>query len=58
MPMTSTEMIKFLKKNGFIQITGGKGSHKKFYNQSTGKSTVVSDHKQELGKGLEHKILK
>ena len=51
-------MIKFLKKNGFIQIAGGKGSHKKFYNQSTGKSTVVPDHKQELGKDLEHKILK
>ena len=58
MPMTSTEMIKFLKKNGFIQIADGKGSHKKFYNQSTGISTVVPDHKQELGKDLEHKILK
>ena len=58
MPMTSTEMIKFLKKNGFIQIAGSKGSHKKFYNQITCKSTVVPDHKQELGKGLEHKILK
>ncbi len=29
-----------------------------FIMQSTGKSTVVPDHKQELGKGLEHKILK
>ena len=38
--------------------TPHQGSHKKFYNQSTGKSTVVPDHKQELGKGLEHKILK
>ena len=53
MPMTSTEMIKLLKKNGFVQIAGGKGSHKKFY-----KSTIVPDHKQELGKGLEHRILK
>ena len=43
MPMTSTEMIKLLKK---------------FYNQSTGKSTIVPDHKQELGKDLEHRILK
>jgi len=51
-------MIKFLKKNGFVQIAGDKSSHKKFYNQSTGKLTVVPDHKQELGKGLEHKILK
>jgi len=33
-------------------------SHKKFFNQSTGKYTVVPDHKQELGKGLEYKILK
>ena len=32
-----------------IGIAGGTGS---------GKSTVVPDHKQELGKGLEHKILK
>jgi len=58
MPMTSTEMIKLLKKNGFVQISGGKGSHKKFYNQSTDKSTIVPDHKQELGKGFEHRILK
>ncbi len=51
-------MIKLLLKNGFKQIPGGKGSHKKFINQSTGKFTVVPDHKQELGKGLEYKILK
>ena len=58
MPMTSTEMIKLLLKNGFKQVPGDKGSHKKFYNQSTGKYTVVPDHKQKLGKGLEYKILK
>ena len=58
MPMTSTEMIKLLLKNGFKQVPGGKGSHKKFINQSTGKCTVVPDHKQELGKGLEYKIFK
>ncbi|WP_231099165.1 type II toxin-antitoxin system HicA family toxin [Streptobacillus moniliformis] len=56
--MTSKEMIKLLLKNGFKQIPGGKGSHRKFYNQSTGKYTVVPDHRQELGKGLELKILK
>ena len=58
MPMTSMEMIKLLLKNGFKQVPGGKGSHEKFINQSTGKCTVVPDHKQELGKGLEYKILK
>ena len=58
MPMTSMEMIKLLLKNGFKHVPGGKGSHKKFINQSTCKCTVVPDHKQELGKGLEYKILK
>lgn len=58
MPMTSTEMIKLLLKNGFKQIPGGKGSHEKFIQWGTGKFTVVPDHKQELGKGLEYKILK
>lgn len=30
MPMTSTEMIRLLLKNGFIQVKGGKDSHKSF----------------------------
>ena len=50
--MTSTEMIKLLLKNSFKQIPGGKGPHKKFFQESTGKFTVVPDHKQELGKGF------
>ena len=58
MPMTSTEMIRLLLKNGFIQVKGGKGSHKKFFNLSTGRYTEVSEHKQELKKGTEHAILK
>ena len=31
---------------------------KNFFQESTGKFTVISDYKQELGKGLEYKILK
>ena len=58
MPMTSTEMIRLLLKNGFIQVKGGKGSHKKFFNPSTGRYTEVFEHKQELKKGTEHAILK
>ena len=27
MPMNSREMIRFLKRNGFTEIKGGKGSH-------------------------------
>ncbi|WP_455515551.1 type II toxin-antitoxin system HicA family toxin [Pseudostreptobacillus sp.] len=58
MPMTSTEMIRLLLKNGFIQVKGGKGSHKKFFNPITGKYTEVSDHRKELKKGTEQAILK
>lgn len=58
LPMTSKEMIKFLLKNGFIEIPGGKGSHRRFYNQSTGKITQVPCHSKELKKGMEQAILK
>ena len=51
MPMTSTEMIRLLLKNGFIQVKGGKGSHKKFFNP-------ITDHRKELKKGTEQAILK
>lgn len=27
MPMTQKEMVKLLKKHGFAEIKGGKGSH-------------------------------
>lgn len=27
MPMTQIEMVKLLKKHGFIKVDGGKGSH-------------------------------
>lgn len=44
MPMTSKQMIKFLKKNGFTYIKSGDGSHKKFKNLKTGRVTIVPDH--------------
>lgn len=58
MPMNSKEMIKFLMKNGFVQIKGGKGSHRRFKNFTTGKVTEVPYHSKELGKYLERAILK
>ena len=51
-------MIKFLLKNGFEEIQGGKGSHRRFKNFKTGKVTEVPCHSGELGKGLERAILK
>lgn len=58
MPMNSKEMIRFLLKNGFIQINGGKGSHRRFKNFQTGKVTEVPCHSKELSKVLEKAILK
>ena len=37
MPMNSKEMIKFLLKNGFEEIQGGKSSHRRFKNFKTGR---------------------
>ena len=58
MPMTSEEMVKFLLKHGFIEVSGGKGSHRKFQNPVTHRTTQVPYHKKDLGKGLEQAILK
>lgn len=58
MPMTSKEIIKLLKENGFTEIKGGKGSHRKFKNPKTGKATVVPFHSKTLKKGTERSILK
>lgn len=57
MPITSKEMIKLLKKNGFI-ITSQNGSHVKMKNSDTGKTVIVPYHAKDLKKGLEQDILK
>ncbi len=57
MPMTSKEMIKHLKKNGF-EIISQNGSHVKLKNQETGRTVIVPYHSKNLNKGLEQAILK
>ena len=57
MPMTSQEMIKFLKKNGFIIISQN-GSHVKMKNPDTGITVIVPYHSKDLKKGLDQAILK
>jgi len=57
MPMTSQEMIKFLKKNGF-EIAGQNGSHIKLRNPETRKTVIVPYHSKDLKKGMEQAILK
>ncbi len=58
MPMTSKQMVKLLQKNGFVEASGGKGSYRRFTNPKTGKTTEIPYHSKDLGKGLEHAILK
>lgn len=57
MPMTSKQMVKLLKKNGFYK-KGQNGSHAKYYNPETNKTTMVPMHAKDLGKSLEKEILK
>lgn len=57
MPMTATEMIKYLKKNGFESVSQN-GSHMKMKNSETGKTVIVPYHSRDLKKGMEQAILK
>ena len=58
MPMTSKEMARLLKENGFFEIKTNGGSHRKFQNPKTQKTVIVPFHSKDLGKGLEQAILK
>jgi predicted RNA binding protein YcfA (HicA-like mRNA interferase family) len=57
MPMTSKQMITYLKKNGFEPISQN-GSHVKMYHSITGKTVIVPYHCKDLKLGLEQRILK
>lgn len=57
MPIKPSEMIKLLKKNGFVTVSQN-GSHVKMRNQETGKQTIVPLHNKDLKKGTEQTILK
>ena len=58
MPVTSKEMARLLKENGFTEIKTNGGSHRKFQNPKTQKTVIVPFHSKDLGKGLEQAILK
>lgn len=57
MPITPKEMIKLLEKNGFEYISSN-GSHRKYYNPNTNKTTIVPYHSKQLKAGTEKNILK
>ena len=50
MPLSSKEMVKLLKKNGF-EIVGQNGSHVKMKNGKTGKNVIIPYHAKDLKKG-------
>lgn len=55
--MTAKQMIKLLKKNGFVEVRQN-GSHKQFINYENGRQTTVPSHAGDLKKGTEQGILK
>lgn len=57
MPLTSKEMIKLLRKNGFEEISQN-GSHVKMKNLESGKTVIIPYHSKAMKKGLEQAILK
>jgi len=57
MPMTSRQMITYLKAHGF-EVVSQNGSHVKLKNNYNGKQTVVPVHSRDLKRGLEQAILK
>ena len=47
MPMSSKEMLKLLKENGF-EVISQNGSHVKLKNSETGKTVIVPYHSKDL----------
>lgn len=39
MPMTPKEIVRLLEQNGFV-LVGSNGSHRKYHNPATGKTTM------------------
>lgn len=56
MPWKPAKMIRFLKKNGFMEVSK-EGGHRRFYNPTTNRMTEVPMHNKELKKGTERAIL-
>lgn len=57
MPMTPKQLIKYLRKNGFREISQN-GSHIKLKNYETDRTVIVPYHTKALKKGTEQAILK
>lgn len=60
MPWKPAKMIRFLKKNGFVELPSKSNGHRYFKNPKTGRYTEVPIHgsSKELPIGTEQAILK
>lgn len=56
-PTRPSEMIRLLLRNGFKEIRGGNGPHRKFKNLRNNKTTCVPYHSKDIGRGLSKAIL-
>ena len=57
--MTWAELIRRLRRAGYVELRTGKVSHRQLVNPATGQVITVSVHtKKEVGTGLARRILK
>ncbi|WEG74398.1 type II toxin-antitoxin system HicA family toxin [Vagococcus intermedius] len=58
MPMTIKEAEQLLKDSGFIEVKGGKGSHRKFIKAGCTRPMILTSHGKELSRVVEQSVLK
>ncbi|MGG5311169.1 hypothetical protein IGJ83_003330 [Enterococcus pernyi] len=58
MPMTIREAEKLLKDAGFVEVKGGKGSHRKFIKKNFPRLVILTSHSKELSRRVEDSVRK
>ncbi|CAM4050363.1 YcfA-like protein [Catellicoccus marimammalium] len=58
MPMTVKEAERLLKKAGFKEVSGGKGSHRKFIKPNHHRPVILTSHGKELSLVVEKSVRK
>lgn len=58
MPMTVREAEKLLRKAGFVEVKGGKGSHRKFVKANFPRPVILPSHSKELHRRVEDSVRK
>lgn len=58
MPMTIREAVRLLNEAGFVEVSGGKGSHRKFVKAGYLRPVILTSHGKELSRRVEETVLK